>query len=250
MKTYNVAILGATGAVGREMLKVLEERSFPMGELRLLASFCGDEKLIKAYNDGNDIHALTASEIFGVPLCDVTPELRRNAKAINFGIVYGISDYGLGQNIGISRNEANEYIKKYFLRYPKIESYMKQNVEYCKEHGFVKTYYGRIRFIPEIKSDNYMQRTFGERAAMNMPLQGTASDVIKLAMIGVYNELKKRKFKSKLILQVHDELVVDAVKEEVNEVKQLLKEVMESVANFKVKLLASTDVGNNWLEAH
>jgi len=219
-------------------------------ELRLLASFCGDEKLIKAYNDGNDIHALTASEIFGVPLCDVTPELRRNAKAINFGIVYGISDYGLGQNIGISRNEANEYIKKYFLRYPKIESYMKQNVEYCKEHGFVKTYYGRIRFIPEIKSDNYMQRTFGERAAMNMPLQGTASDVIKLAMIGVYNELKKRKFKSKLILQVHDELVVDAVKEEVNEVKQLLKEVMESVANFKVKLLASTDVGNNWLEAH
>ena len=219
-------------------------------ELRLLASFCGGEKLINAYNDGKDIHAITASEMFGVPLSDVTPELRRNAKAINFGIVYGISDYGLGQNIGITRNEANEYIKRYFLRYPKIEEYMKQNVEYCKQNGFVKTHYGRIRFIPEINSSNYMQRMFGERAAMNMPLQGTASDIIKLAMIGVYNEIKKRKLKSKLIIQVHDELVVDAVKEEVEEVEKLLKDVMESVANFKVKLIASTEVGNNWCEAH
>lgn len=219
-------------------------------ELRLLASFCGDEKLIKTYNDGKDIHASTASEIFGVPLEDVTADLRRNAKAINFGIVYGISDYGLGQNIGISRAEANNYIKKYFERYPKIEEYMKSNVEYCKAHGFVKTYYGRVRFIPEINSSNFMQRTFGERAAMNMPLQGTASDIIKLAMIGVYDELKNRGLKSKLIIQVHDELVIDAVKEEVVEVEKLLKDVMERIADLEVKLLVGTEVGNNWNEAH
>jgi DNA polymerase-1 len=219
-------------------------------ELRLLASFCGDEKLIKTYNDGKDIHASTASEIFGVPLEDVTADLRRNAKAINFGIVYGISDYGLGQNIGISRAEANNYIKKYFERYPKIEEYMKSNVEYCKAHGFVKTYYGRVRFIPEINSSNFMQRAFGERAAMNMPLQGTASDIIKLAMIGVYNELKNRGLKSKLIIQVHDELVIDAVKEEVTEVEKLLKDVMERIADLEVKLLVGTEVGNNWNEAH
>jgi len=219
-------------------------------ELRLLASFCGDEKLISAYNNGDDIHSITASEIFGIELKDVTPELRRNAKAINFGIVYGISDYGLGQNIGISRAQANEYIKKYFIKYPKIESYMKDNVEYCKQHGYVKTHYGRIRFIPEINSGNFMQRTFGERAAMNMPLQGTASDIIKLAMIGVYNELKNRNMKSKLIIQVHDELVIDAVKDEIEEVSKIIKTVMENVAKFDVKLIASTSIGNNWNEAH
>ena len=219
-------------------------------ELRLLASFCGDERLIKTYNEGRDIHTSTASEIFGIPQSEVTPEIRRNAKAINFGIVYGISDYGLGQNIGITRAQANEYIKKYFERYPRIEEYMKSNIEYCKEHGFIRTHYGRVRFIPEINSSNYMQRTFGERAAMNMPLQGTASDVIKIAMIEVHKELKKRKLKSKLIIQVHDELLVDAVKEEVAEVAQLLKNVMENVANFEVKLLVEAKVGDNWNETH
>ena len=219
-------------------------------ELRLLASFCGDEKLIKTYNEGRDIHTSTASEILGIDQSEVTPEIRRSAKAINFGIVYGISDYGLGQNIGITRAQANEYIKKYFERYPRIEEYMKSNVEYCKQHGFVRTHYGRVRFIPEINSSNYMQRTFGERAAMNMPLQGTASDVIKIAMIEVHKELKKRDLKSKLIIQVHDELLVDAVKEEVEDVAKLLKEVMENVANFKVKLLVEAQVGNNWNETH
>ena len=215
-----------------------------------MASFCGDEKLIKTYNDGRDIHASTASEIFGIPQDEVTPDIRRKAKAINFGIVYGISDYGLGQNIGISRAEANEYIKLYFDRYPKIEEYMKQNVAYCKEHGFVRTHYGRIRFIPEINSSNFMQRSFGERAAMNMPLQGTASDIIKLAMIGVHNELKKRNLKSKLILQVHDELMIDAIEGEVEIVENLLKEVMENVISLSVKLIVETKVGNNWSEAH
>lgn len=229
---------------------VIVDADYNQIELRLLASFCGDEKLINAYNNGDDIHAITASEIFGIPMVDVTPDIRRNAKAINFGIVYGISDYGLGQNIGISRAEASEYIKRYFVKYPKIEKYMQDNVDFCKANGFVKTHYGRIRFIPEITSSNYMQRMFGERAAMNMPLQGSASDIIKLAMIGVYNEINKRGLKSKLILQVHDELVIDAVKDEVEEVKQLLKDVMESVTTLKVKLLASVSSGKNWLEAH
>ena len=219
-----------------------------IGEAQTKVSQTADNRYV--FNNGDDIHAIKASEIFGIPMSDVTPDIRRNAKAINFGIVYGISDYGLGQNIGISRAEANEYIKRYFIKYPKIEKYMQDNVDFCKANGFVKTYYGRVRFIPEITSSNYMQRMFGERAAMNMPLQGSASDIIKLAMIGVYNEINKRGLKSKLILQVHDELVIDAVKDEVEEVKQLLKDVMESVASLEVKLLASVNVGKNWLEAH
>jgi len=229
---------------------VIVDADYNQIELRLLASFCGDEKLINAYNNGDDIHAITASEIFGIPICDVTPDIRRNAKAINFGIVYGISDYGLGQNIGISRAEANEYIKRYFVKYPKIEKYMQDNVDFCRTNGFVKTHFGRVRFIPEITSSNYMQRMFGERAAMNMPLQGTASDIIKLAMIGVYNEINKRGLKSKLILQVHDELVIDTVKDEVEEVQQLLKDVMEGVVSLKVRLIASVSKGKNWIEAH
>lgn len=219
-------------------------------ELRLLASFSGDEKLINAYNKGDDIHAITASEIFGVPLESVTPEIRRNAKAINFGIVYGISDYGLSQNIGSTRNEAAEYIKKYFERYPKIKEYMDGNVEFCKKHGFVRTMFGRLRYIPEINEGNYNLRMFGERAAMNMPLQGSASDIIKLAMIGVDRELKKQKLKSKLILQVHDELVVDTACDEVEKVKEILKNVMENVVSLKVKLLTSVQVGDSWYDAH
>lgn len=219
-------------------------------ELRLLASFSGDEKLIKAYNMGDDIHSITASEIFGVPLDSVTPEIRRRAKAINFGIVYGISDYGLSQNIGSTRNEANEYIKKYFEKYPKIKTYMDGNVEYCREHGYVKTMFGRLRYIPEITASNKILRQFGERASMNMPLQGSASDIIKLAMIGVQKRLESEKLKSKLILQVHDELVVDTHPDEVEKVKVILKDVMENVVQLKVKMLTSIEVGNSWYEAH
>ncbi len=218
-------------------------------ELRLLANFSGDERLIEAYNKGMDIHALTASEIFGVPINEVTPAQRRDAKAINFGIVYGISDYGLSQNINTSVFRANDYIKRYFLRYPKLETYMKQNVEYCKENGFVKTYFGRIRHIPEIKNSKFTIRQFGERAAMNMPLQGTASDIIKIAMIMVYKQLNKNHLKSKLILQVHDELIVDTHPDDVEQVKTILKECMENVVNLKVKLEVNIEVGKNWFEA-
>ncbi|MCI5497657.1 MAG: DNA polymerase I [Firmicutes bacterium] len=218
-------------------------------ELRLLASFSGDQKLIDAFNNGEDIHARTASEIFGVPLDDVTPNIRRQAKAINFGIVYGISDFGLSQNIGISRKEASNYIKLYFERYPKIEEYMKSNVDYCKQHGFIKTIFGRIRPIPEINSTNYNIRNFGERAAMNMPLQGSASDIIKLAMVRIFDKFNKQKLNSKIILQVHDELVVDCYPGELERVTQILKDNMENVVDLSVKLTVNIESGKTWYDA-
>lgn len=218
-------------------------------ELRLLASFSGDEKLISAFNNGEDIHARTASEIFGLPLDDVTPELRRQAKAINFGIVYGISDFGLSQNIGITRKEASNYIKLYFERYPNIETYMKSNVDYCREFGYIKTIFGRIRPIPEINSSNYNIRTFGERAAMNMPLQGSASDIIKLAMVKIFDEFNKKQLKSKIILQVHDELVVDCYPGELEMVKEILKYNMENVVDLSVKLSVNIECGKTWYDA-
>ena len=218
-------------------------------ELRLLAAFSGDEHLIKAFNNGEDIHRLTASQIFGVPPCDVTDDLRRQAKAINFGIIYGISDYGLSQNINSTVVLASEYIKRYFARYPRIHSYMQSNVEYCREHGFVKTYFGRIRVIPEINSANRILRQFGERAAMNMPLQGSASDIIKLAMVKVYESIKKQCLKARLILQVHDELILDIPRTELDAVEQILKECMENVVNLAVKLEINTSSGANWYEA-
>ncbi len=218
-------------------------------ELRLLASFSGDEKLISAFNNGEDIHARTASEIFGLPLDDVTPELRRQAKAINFGIVYGISDFGLSQNIGITRKEASNYIKLYFERYPNIETYMKSNVDYCREFGYIKTIFGRIRPIPEINSSNYNIRTFGERAAMNMPLQGSASDIIKLAMVKIFDEFNKKQLKSKIILQVHDELVVDCYPGELEMVKEILKYNMENVVDLGVKLSVNIECGKTWYDA-
>ena len=218
-------------------------------ELRLLANFCDDEKLISAYNSGEDIHTRTASEIFGIPYDMVTPAIRSRAKAINFGIVYGISDYGLSQNIGITRTDANNYIKLYFEKYPKIEKYMNSNVEFCKQNGYIKTIFGRIRFIPEISNSNYNLRSFGERASKNMPLQGSASDIIKLAMVNIFKVFNEKGLKSKLILQVHDELVVDTVKEELTIVKSILKEFMENVINTKVKLLVNIEDGPTWYEA-
>ena len=218
-------------------------------ELRLLAGLSGDDRMINAFNDNVDIHALTASEIFGVSLGEVTPEQRRNAKAINFGIIYGMSDYGLSQTINSSVPQANDYIKRYFSRYPKIETYMQNNVEFCKQNGFVRTMFGRIRHIPEIKSNNHNLKLFGERAAMNMPLQGSASDIIKLSMIKVYNEFKKRQLKSKLILQVHDELLVDTAPDELEIVKSILKDCMENVVELPVKLEVNIEHGKNWFEA-
>lgn len=218
-------------------------------ELRLLANFSGDEKMIKSFNDGVDIHRLTASEIFDIPLEMVDENRRRDAKAINFGIVYGISDFGLSQNIGISKKDAHKFIELYFERYPKIEEYMKNNVKLAKENGQIKTLFGRIRPIPEIFNSNFNMRNFGERVAMNMPLQGSASDIIKLAMIKVFDELNRKGLKSKLIVQVHDELVVDVYPGELDEVHKILKNNMESVVDLQVKLLVNISSGKTWYDA-
>lgn len=218
-------------------------------ELRLLAHLSGDTNLINAYKSGEDIHAITASEIFNIPLHEVTSEMRRAAKAINFGIVYGMSDYGLSQSINTSVQTANEYISKYFEKYPNVQKYMEQNVQFAKENGYVKSMYGRIRPLPEINSANYNIRMFNERAAMNMPLQGSASDIIKLAMIKVEKELKNNNLESKLILQVHDELIVDTKASELEKVNSILKTSMESVVNLSVPLIANVGIGKSWKEA-
>ena len=215
-------------------------------ELRLLANLAGEDSMIDAYNHGIDIHTKTASEIFGVPVDEVTSAQRRDAKAVNFGIIYGISDYGLSQNIKTSKMKAKQYIDSYFDRYPKIKLFMDKNVDYAKENGCIRSYFGRIRHIPEIKSSNVNVRKFGERVAMNMPLQGTASDVIKIAMIKVAKRLEN--MKSHIILQIHDELIVDAPQNEIEDVKKILKECMESVCNFEVPLTVSVGSGKNLFE--
>lgn len=210
-------------------------------ELRLLANMADEKSMIEAYQHGVDIHTKTASEIFNVPVDRVTSAMRRDAKAVNFGIIYGISDFGLSQNIKTSRNKAKEYIASYFERYPSIQKFMKDNIEFAKEHGYAKTDFGRIRMIPELKSSNYMVRKFGERVAMNMPLQGTASDIIKLAMIATFRELKN--FESHIILQVHDELVIDVKKEELPKVVKIVKDCMENVKAYKVPLIVNVGEG-------
>ena len=210
-------------------------------ELRLLANMADEKSMIEAYQHGVDIHTKTASEIFNVPVDRVTSAMRRDAKAVNFGIIYGISDFGLSQNIKTSRNKAKEYIASYFERYPSIQNFMNDNIEFAKEHGYAKTDFGRIRMIPELKSSNYMVRKFGERVAMNMPLQGTASDIIKLAMIATFRELKN--FESHIILQVHDELVIDVKKEELSKVVKIVKDCMENVKAYKVPLIVNVGEG-------
>lgn len=218
-------------------------------ELRLLAHFSNDEKLINSFENGIDIHAQTASEIFGLPLSLVSGELRRKAKAVNFGIIYGISDYGLSQNIHSTRQEAKIFIEKYFASFPQVKNYLDSSVEFAKENGYVKTLFNRRRIIEELKSTNHNTKQFGERVALNMPLQGTASDIIKLAMIEIEKEFKKQNLKSKLILQIHDELIVDAQKDEVELIKQIMREKMENVVKLRVKLEVNIAEGENLFEA-
>lgn len=219
-------------------------------ELRVLAHISGDENMIHAFNSGEDIHAMTASQVFGVPLEEVTKQMRSEAKAVNFGIVYGISDFGLATNIGTSRKKAKEYIEKYFEKYPGIKSYMDSTIEKCKENGYVETLWGRRRYVPEIKSNNFNVRQFGERVAMNAPIQGTAADIIKIAMINVFEELEKGNFESKLLLQVHDELVIETKLEELEMVKELLVRNMENVINLSVPLKVEAEEGKTWFDAH
>lgn len=219
-------------------------------ELRILAHMSGDEMLIEAYNSSADIHRATAAQVFGVPLDEVTDEQRRNAKAVNFGIIYGMSSFGLSQDLSISRKEAKDYIERYFASYPTIKTFIDGLVSEAKEKGYSLTMYNRRREIPEIKSSNFMQRSFGERVAMNAPIQGTAADIIKLAMINVYNALKEHNLRSRLILQVHDELLVETAEDEIETVKQIMLDGMKNAVSLKVPLEVDLKEGKDWLEAH
>lgn len=218
-------------------------------ELRVLAHMSGDEKLINAYKEAKDIHRITASEVFHTPFEEVTPQQRSNAKAVNFGIIYGISSFGLGQGLNITRKEAERFIEKYFETYPKIKEYLDGLVAQAKKEGYSTTLFGRRRPIPELGSSNFMQRSFGERVAMNSPIQGTAADIIKIAMNRVNRRLKEGNMRSRLILQVHDELLVEAHKDEAEEVKKILVEEMQGAARLEVPLEVEVKSGNNWYEA-
>lgn len=218
-------------------------------ELRLMAHMSGDEAMIAAFNEGEDFHRSTAAKLFGVPFDAVTQDMRRSAKAVNFGIIYGISDFGLSVDLGISVPQARRYMQNYFATYPGVKKFMEDCVTFAKENGYVKTLYGRRRFIPELKSSVYATRAFGERVAMNMPLQGTASDIIKVAMIEVQKQLEQGNFRAKLIMQVHDELIIDCPEDEKDKVSRLLKDCMQNVIKLDVPLIADVGSGKNWLEA-
>ena len=219
-------------------------------ELRLLAHMSGDEQLIEAFRENQDIHRSTASKVFHVAFDEVTDLQRRNAKAVNFGIVYGISAYGLSQDLNIGTKEAQGFIDSYFETYPKIKEFLDNTVAQAKEKGYTRTLFGRIRPIPELSSGNFMTRQFGERVAMNAPIQGTAADIIKIAMIRVHDRLIREHFRSRLILQVHDELLIETAEEEKEKVIALLEEEMQKAADLKVELAVGTACGQDWYEAH
>ncbi len=229
--------------------KVLVDADYSQIELRLLAHIAGDEHMIEAFRTGEDIHTVTAAQVFGVPVDQVTKHMRSSAKAVNFGIVYGISAFSLSQDIGVPTYEAKEYIEKYFARFSGVHAYMTDVVNRAKADGYVSTLFGRRRWLPELKSSNFNTRSFGERVALNMPIQGTAADIMKLAMIHVHSRLREEGLQARLILQVHDELIVECPEEEAETVKALLSREMESVARLAVPLIADAAAGRSWAEA-
>ncbi len=229
--------------------KVLVDADYSQIELRLLAHISGDEHMIEAFRTGEDFHTVTAAHVFGVPVEAVTPQMRRAAKAVNFGIVYGISAYSLSEDLGVSVAEARDYMDAYFAKYDGVRRYMDAVVTQAKERGYVETLYRRRRALPEIKSSNFNMRSFGERVALNMPIQGTAADIMKLAMVHVFRRLRAENMEAKLIMQVHDELIVECPESEAEQVKRLVAEEMERVADLSVPLVAEAHSGRNWLEA-
>ena len=243
--------------LGREIRKVFVPREgcifidadYSQIELRVLAHMSGDQRLIGAYKQAEDIHAITASQVFHVPLPEVTPLQRRNAKAVNFGIVYGISSFGLSEGLSITRKEASEYIEKYFESYPGVKAFLDSLVAEAKEQGYAVSMFGRRRPVPELKSSNFMQRSFGERVAMNSPIQGTAADIIKIAMIRVDGALRKQGLRSRIVLQVHDELLIEAYRDEADQVKELLVEEMKHAADLAVSLEVEANVGDSWFDS-
>lgn len=251
----NIPIRFELGKMIRKVFKpepgyIFMDADYSQIELRVLAHMSGDEALINAYNSDEDIHKITASKVFNTPLDEVTPLQRRNAKAVNFGIVYGISSFGLGQDLNITRKEAQEYIKSYFKTYPQIKNFLDELVEQAKTRGYAITMYNRRRPVPELSSTNFMQRQFGERVAMNSPIQGSAADIIKIAMINVNKRLKSENLKSRLLLQIHDELLIETHESEVDKVRKILINEMKNASNLKVSLEVDAKTGNDWYEAH
>ena len=244
--------------LGRQLRKVFTPREgwvfldadYSQIELRVLAHLSGDQELIEAYRENKDIHRSTASKVFHIPFDEVTDLQRRNAKAVNFGIVYGISSFGLGQDLNVSRKEAEHFINQYFETYPAIKTYLDGLVDFAKTSGYAKTMFGRRRPVPELSSGNFMQRSFGERVAMNSPIQGTAADIIKIAMIRVSKRLLTEGLEARVVLQVHDELLVEAPPSEVEKVGQILHEEMAGAADLLVPLEVEVEQGSNWYEAH
>ena len=229
---------------------VLVDADYSQIELRLLAHISGDEAMREAFLSGEDFHTVTASRVFGIPIEQVTPVLRSRAKAVNFGIVYGISAFSLAQDIGVFPNEAKAYMDAYLDKYHGVRDYMKQIVAQAKEDGYVDTLFGRRRYLPELKSSNFNVRSFGERVALNMPVQGTAADIIKLAMVNVARRLKEQRLQARLILQVHDELIVECPESEAETVRALLENEMENAVHLSVPLTAEAHIGHSWAEAH
>ena len=251
----NIPVRRELGAQIRKMFvaspgKVLVDADYSQIELRLLAHIANDETMIAAFRSGEDIHAVTASQVFGVPLDEVTPLQRSHAKAVNFGIVYGISAFSLAQDIGVFQNEAKAYMDSYFAKYHGVRDYMTRVVEQAKADGYVTTLFGRRRDLPELKSSNFNLRSFGERVALNMPIQGTAADIIKAAMVRVDARMRAEHLQARLLLQVHDELIVECPTEEAETVKGILIEEMEHVVDYRVPLLVDAKIGASWAEAH
>lgn len=251
----NIPVRRELGAQIRKMFvaspgKVLVDADYSQIELRLLAHIANDETMIAAFRSGEDIHAVTASQVFGVPLDEVTPLQRSHAKAVNFGIVYGISAFSLAQDIGVFQNEAKAYMDSYFAKYHGVREYMTRVVEQAKADGYVTTLFGRRRDLPELKSSNFNLRSFGERVALNMPIQGTAADIIKAAMVRVDARMRAEHLQARLLLQVHDELIVECPKEEAETVRGILIEEMEHVVDYRVPLLVDAKIGASWAEAH
>ena len=251
----NIPVRRELGAQIRKMFvaspgKVLVDADYSQIELRLLAHIANDETMIAAFRSGEDIHAVTASQVFGVPLAEVTPLQRSHAKAVNFGIVYGISAFSLAQDIGVFQNEAKAYMDSYFAKYHGVREYMTRVVEQAKADGYVTTLFGRRRDLPELKSSNFNLRSFGERVALNMPIQGTAADIIKAAMVRVDARMRAEKLQARLLLQVHDELIAECPAEEAETVKAILVDEMEHVVDYRVPLLVDAKIGASWAEAH
>jgi DNA polymerase-1 len=250
----NIPVRRELGSALREMFVaqegwVLIDADYSQIELRLLAHIAGDTRMQEAFLRGEDIHAVTASQVFGVPLEEVTPIMRSRAKAVNFGIVYGISPFSLSHDIGVAVAEAKAYMESYFNKYSGVRAYMKEIVQQAKRDGYVVTLFGRRRTLPELKSSNHSIRSFGERAALNTPIQGTAADIIKIAMVRVSSRLMAEGYAARLILQVHDELIVEAPEAEAEAVKALLVEEMERAADLSVPLLAEAHIGKTWASA-